>query len=394
MKRRRWRTSSAGRWPFWESAIRTAVAFKDGNERDGGPSAKIMDEPDQNLPAMRDDSPQSGDGHHGGTSATEPPAPKEDLPVAGPQAARDWIASLFNGRKRSNASIREDLAQSLMPDAKGKHAFSDGERAMLNNILRLQDLRVEDLMVPRADIEAVEIDIALGDLLKLFEDSGHSRMPVYAETLDDPRGMVHIRDIVAHISNTAAMTRTEVAARKNGLAANLDLRKVNLKKPLGALKLIRKVLFVPPSMFAAELMARMQANRIQMALVIDEYGGTEGLVSLEDIVEVIVGDIEDEHDDDEEILVIDKGEGVFLVDAKAELEEVAEAVGGEFVVGDHGEDVDTIGGLIFALAGRIPVRGEVIEGLGYEFRVIDADPRRIKRVEISPSKRRRPRRAN
>jgi CBS domain containing-hemolysin-like protein len=154
------------------------------------------------------------------------------------------------------------------------------------------------------------------------------------------------------------------------------------------------VLFVPPSMMAAELMARMQATRIQMALVIDEYGGTEGLISLEDIVEIIVGDIEDEHDVDEDQPVItDKGDGVFVVDARAMLEDVAAAVGNDFQVGDHGEEVDTIGGLVFALTGRIPVRGEVIEGLGYEFRVLDADPRRLKRIELSASKRRRPRKA-
>ena len=304
-----------------------------------------------------------------------------------------WLARLFGIRKRGVSSLRADLADALSGDATGLHAFSDEEKLMLNNILRLRDVRVEDLMVPRADIEAVEINISLGELLKLFEESGHSRMPVYADTLDDPRGMVHIRDIVAHITKTAAMSKTELAARRKVPAANLDLKKVGLDKPLGSLKLIRKVLFVPPSMQAVSLLARMQAARTQMALVIDEYGGTEGIVSLEDIVEVIVGDIEDEHDDDEEPMILDKGEGVFIVDAKAELEDVAEAVGNDFQIGDHGEDVDTIGGLLFALVGRVPVRGEVIEGLGYEFRVIDADPRRIKRIEFLPAKRRRVRKA-
>ena len=300
-----------------------------------------------------------------------------------------FFSWLFSRQRRNNASIRDDLADALSSNARGLHAFSAEEKQMLNNILRLQDIRVEDLMVPRADIEAVEINIALGELLKLFEESGHSRMPVYDESLDDPRGMVHIRDVVAHITKTAALSKAEIAARKRPVAANLDLKKVGLEKPLGSLKLIRKVLFVPPSMLAADLMARMQATRTQMALVIDEYGGTEGLVSLEDIVEVIVGDIEDEHDDEEAPMIIDKGDGVFVMDAKAELDDVAEAMGSGFDVGEHGEDADTVGGLIFAIIGRVPVRGEIIEALGHEFRVLDADPRRIKRVEVSPSKRRR-----
>ena len=302
-----------------------------------------------------------------------------------------WLSRLFRGRRRAMPSFREDLADALSADTT-LQAFSASEKAMLNNILRLQDVRVEDLMIPRADIEAVETTIALGDLLKLFEESGHSRMPVYGDTLDDPRGMVHIRDVVAHITRTALLSKQEIAARDTPAAANLDLKKVNLESPLGALKLIRTVLFVPPSMQAADLMTRMQATRTQMALVIDEYGGTEGLVSLEDIVEVIVGDIEDEHDSaEDEPVILDKGDGVFVIDAKALLEDVAEAVGSDFQVGEHSEDVDTIGGLIYALTGRIPVRGEVIEGLGYEFRVLDADPRRIKRIELSISKRRRPR---
>lgn len=305
-----------------------------------------------------------------------------------------WFAKLFAPRKSVAGSLRDDLADALAEGGLHSHVFSDEEKAMLNSILRLQDIRVEDLMVPRADIEAVEINTTLGELLKQFESSGHSRMPVYQDTLDDPRGMVHIRDIVAFVTKTAALSKSEVAGRKRSLASNLDLRKVRLDKPLGALKLIRKVLFVPPSMLAADLMTRMQATRIQMALVIDEYGGTDGIVSLEDIVEVIVGDIEDEHDDDEQPLIEEISEGVFVIDAKAELDNVAEIVGKDFQVGDHSEDVDTIGGLIFALIGRIPIRGEVIEALDFEFSVIDADPRRIKRVQIAPSKRKRPRQPN
>jgi len=341
------------------------------------------------------------------TVAPEPLSPAQslkDTPPENPVPASEsgqpegerssWLRRIFKPRWRPAADLREGLADALSADTQ-LDSFSAGEKAMLNNILRLQDVRVEDLMVPRADIEAVETEITLGELLKIFEESGHSRMPVYHETLDDPRGMVHIRDVVAYITRTAAPSKSEAGERKRPGATGLDLKKVNLDRPLSALKIVRTVLFVPPSMLAAELMARMQATRTQIALVIDEYGGTEGLVSLEDIVEVVVGDIEDEHDVDEDAPAIeDKGNGVFIVDAKAELEDVAKAVGSAFQAGQYGEEVDTIGGLLFALTGRVPVRGEVIEGLGFEFRVIDADPRRIKRIELSTSKRKRPRKAN
>ena len=157
---------------------------------------------------------------------------------------------------------------------------------------------------------------------------------------------------------------------------------VDLTRSIGELSLVRPLLFVPPSMLASDLMARMQAAHIQMALVIDEYGGTDGLVSLEDIVEMVVGDIEDEHDEDEP-MITKAGEGVFLVDGRAEIEEVAEMIGDAFKPGGHLEDVDTIGGMIFNTLGRVPARGEVVQAVpGFEFHVLDADPRRIKRVRI------------
>jgi len=301
-----------------------------------------------------------------------------------------WFSRLF-GRKRNGANIRDDLADAITSAASQSEAFSEEEKAMLTSILRLKELRVEDLMVPRADIEAIDISITLAELLKTFEDSGHSRMPVYADTLDDPRGMVHIRDIVAHITRTAQLSKAEIAKRKTEVPANLDLKKVSLGKTLESLKLVRPVLFVPPSMMAMDLMARMQAGRIQMALVIDEYGGTDGLVSMEDVMEEIVGDIEDEHDNDEAELIHEKGEGVFICSAKAELEDIEEAIGESFNAGELAEDVDTIGGLIFSVLGRVPVRGEVINALGYEFRVLDADPRRIKTVELAKTARKRAR---
>ncbi|RWE58294.1 hemolysin family protein [Mesorhizobium sp.] len=291
----------------------------------------------------------------------------------------DRVLGLF--RQRNGTSLREEIADALAETASDAGAFSPGERAMLNNILRLREVRVEDVMVPRADIEAVEITTNLGDLLGLFEQSGHSRMPVYSETLDDPRGMVHIRDVLAHITKIARVRKSRTT-RKTAAATLLDLAKVDLTRTIGDLTLIRPVLFVPPSMLASDLMGRMQAMRTQMALVIDEYGGTDGLVSLEDIVEMVVGDIEDEHDEDEP-MITQTGEGVFVVDGKAEIDDVAKMIGEDFAAGEHGEYVDTIGGMIFNTLGRVPARGEVVQAIpGFEFHVLDADPRRVKRVRI------------
>ncbi len=289
------------------------------------------------------------------------------------------LTGLF--RSRNGSSLREDIAASLAETTSDAESFSPGERAMLHNILRLREVRVEDVMIPRADVEAVEINTRLGDLMVVFEQSGHSRMPVYSETLDDPRGMIHIRDVLAHITRLARVKKGR-ASRKTPAAVELNFVNVDLFRSIGELELIRTVLFVPPSMLASDLMARMQATRTQMALVIDEYGGTDGLVSLEDIVEMVVGDIEDEHDEDEP-LITQTGDGVFVVDGKAEIDEVARMIGENFAAGEHGEYVDTIGGMIFNTLGRVPARGEVVQAIpGFEFHVLDADPRRVKRVRI------------
>ena len=302
----------------------------------------------------------------------------------------NWLHRIFGRGKKDAKKIRADLAGVLAEGNPAVDGFTLEEKTMLNNVLRLQHIRVEDVMKPRVELEAVDIDTPLGELLRAFEETGHSRLPVYAESLDDPRGMVHIRDVVTHITQTARLSETEAASRKRAMPADLDLRKVSLAKPLAELNLLREILFVPPSMLASHLLEKMQAARIQIALVIDEYGGTDGLVSLEDLVEVVVGDIEDEHDEDDIDLIIEKSEGVFICDARAELEDIAERVGNSFQIGEMGEDVDTIGGLIFAIIGRVPVRGEVIEALGFEFRVNDADPRRIKKIEMERSRQRPP----
>ncbi|SJM28842.1 hemolysin family protein [Mesorhizobium delmotii] len=314
-----------------------------------------------------------------GSSPSIPTGSFDSEPSPAGPSLFDRVLGLF--RQRNGTSLREEIADALAETASDPGSFSPGERAMLNNILRLREVRVEDVMVPRADIEAVEITTNLGDLLGLFEQSGHSRMPVYSETLDDPRGMVHIRDVLAHITKIARVRKGRTT-RKAAATTLLDLAKVDLARTIGDLNLIRPVLFVPPSMLASDLMGRMQAMRTQMALVIDEYGGTDGLASLEDIVEMVVGDIEDEHDEDEP-MITQTGEGVFVVDGKAEIDEVTKMIGEDFAAGEHGEYVDTIGGMIFNTLGRVPARGEVVQAIpGFEFLVLDADPRRVKRVRI------------
>jgi len=304
----------------------------------------------------------------------------------------------------SSTSLREDLTVALNADASLGEAFTPEERAMLNNILRFREVRVEDIMVPRVDIEAVDQSVTIGELMTIFDVSGRSRMPVYADTLDDPRGMVHIRDLLSYVTKQARNRKRveKAAAVANGAdkaekpakpKMDFDLARIDLSKTVVEAGIIRSILFVPPSMLASDLMTRMQAARTQMALVIDEYGGTDGLVSHEDIVEMVIGDIDDEHDD-EEVMFSRVSDDIIIADARVELEEIAEAIGPDFDIADRLEDVDTLGGLIFSALGRIPVRGEVVQALpGFEFHILDADPRRIKRVRVARKRaaaRRRP----
>jgi CBS domain containing-hemolysin-like protein len=254
----------------------------------------------------------------------------------------------------------------------------------------LRERRIEDVMVPRADIIAVQQDISLGELVRIFQSAAHSRLVVYDDTLDDPAGMVHIRDLIAFMTTRAAVTPEENAKRKRPLAAGLDLRALDLSMRLSSTKIVRPILFVPPSMPAMDLLAKMQATRIHLALVIDEYGGTDGLVSMEDIVEQIVGDIADEHDVDEPVAVVRQADGSFVADARAGLEDVAAAVGADFDVREHLSEIDTLGGYLVTKIGHVPVRGELVPGpAGFEIEVLEADPRRVKRARIYRSKDRR-----
>jgi CBS domain containing-hemolysin-like protein len=281
---------------------------------------------------------------------------------------------------------REDLQVVLEAAVLGETGVSATERTMLKNILALRERRIDDVMVPRTDIVAVQQEITLGELIKVFEKAGHSRLVVYNDTLDDPIGMVHIRDLIAFMAGRA-IASGETSRRKRPLPAGLDFKGIDLDMTLAAAKIVRELLFVPPSMPALDLLTQMQATHIHLALVVDEYGGTDGLVSMEDIVEQIVGDISDEHDEDELPSVVRQPDGSFVADARAGLEDVTEAIGADFNVDEEAKEVDTIGGYMMAKVGRLPSRGELVPGPpGFEIEVLDADPRRIKRVRIHHSK--------
>jgi CBS domain containing-hemolysin-like protein len=319
------------------------------------------------------------------------PAERVNLPVlvAPPSAppvresGDSWLARVLRAVFGWKTSPRADLQTVLANGALGESGFSPQERIMLTNILALRGRRIDDVMVPRADIIAVQRDISLGELIKVFEGAGHSRLVAYNETLDDPVGMVHIRDVIGYMVRHAAVGATK-AKRKKPFPAGLDLKAIDLSVALSSTNIIREVLFVPPSMPAIDLLAKMQATRIHLALVIDEYGGTDGIASIEDIVEQIVGDIEDEHDDDQPPAVVRQHDGSFLADARAPLEDVVATVGPEFEVSEVTSEVDTLAGYIMTRVGRLPARGEVVPGPGeFEIEVLDADPRRMKRLRIT-----------
>ncbi|GGC93139.1 hemolysin family protein [Chelatococcus reniformis] len=292
-----------------------------------------------------------------------------------------WFERLLSiVKNRNGGSIRHDLEDALAHSAPTAE-FTAKERTLLRNVLSLHERRVYDAMVPRADIIAVHEQAGLGEVLNVFRTAGHSRLPVYGETLDDPRGMVHIRDFLDFLAGRAEagpIRRTGRPAKYLPTLAGIDL-----SLPLSDANILRPVLFVPPSMPALDLLVRMQASRTHMALVIDEYGGTDGLVSMEDVVELIVGDIEDEHDLEQGPMIAQSEDGSFVANARADLEEVSRALGVELATEETADEIDTVGGLIVLLAGRVPTRGELIPGRdNIEFEVLDADPRRLKRVRI------------
>jgi magnesium and cobalt transporter len=317
------------------------------------------------------------------------PVPVREGEVLRP-TADNWlmraIRTLFGWKP---GSVRDDLQVVLDASAPDEGNFSAVERTMLRNLLNLHERRIADVMIHRADIVAVKQDISLGELMARFETEAHSRFVVYNETLDDPVGMVHIRDLLAFMTSKARVTEPAKTKRKKPFPAGLDLRAVDLATTLADSNIIRNLLYVPPSMRAIDLLAQMQASRLHLALVVDEYGGTDGLVSIEDIVEQIVGEIDDEHDSTEPPSIIKQGDDTFIADARAPLEDVRAMIGDAFETGEAGEDVETLGGFLVTHVGRLPVRGEIISGPGdFEIEVLDADPRRVKRLRIRPRKER------
>jgi CBS domain containing-hemolysin-like protein len=289
------------------------------------------------------------------------------------------------------AATRADLEHVLTAE-RPQSGFSPEEAAMLKNILGLRECRIESVMVPRADIVAVQQDIAIGELVRVFEVAAHSRLVVYNDTLDDPAGMIHIRDLIAFMAARASSKNPAMApADETPQHADLDFGNVDLAMPLSAAKIVREILYAPPSMPVLDLLAKMQATRIHLALIIDEYGGTDGLVSMEDLVEMIVGDIADEHDEREMPAVTRQSDGSFLANGRASLDDVRAVIGDEFDVGDAAQEVDTLGGYLVIRAGHVPVRGELVPGPEtFEAEVLDADPRRVKRARIYRRKDRRP----
>jgi len=295
-----------------------------------------------------------------------------------PEEARptDEEASWFERLLQTFGLGEEPDLRELIEDALARSksdTLSSQERSMLRRILRLGTLTIEDVMVPRADIIAVDDTISVADLMGVFRQAEHSRVPVYHETLDDPRGMVHIRDLMSWITS-------EAEACKEG---SLNLGKVDLGRNIASINILREILYVPGSMSVLDLLLKMQTTRLHLALVVDEYGGTDGLVSIEDLVEEVVGDIADEHDVDDEPLIKSDPRLGLVADARTPISDLEKHLGLELASEEQEEEVDTLGGLVFALAGRIPARGELVQHpSGIEFEVLDADPRRIKKLRI------------
>ena len=295
-----------------------------------------------------------------------------------PEEARptDEDASWFERLLQTFGLGEEPDLRELIEDALARSksdTLSSQERSMLRRILRLGTLTIEDVMVPRADIIAVDDTISVADLMGVFRQAEHSRVPVYHETLDDPRGMVHIRDLMSWITS-------EAEACKEG---SLNLGKVDLGRNIASINILREILYVPGSMSVLDLLLKMQTTRLHLALVVDEYGGTDGLVSIEDLVEEVVGDIADEHDVEDEPLIKSDPRLGLVADARTPISDLEKHLGLELASEEQEEEVDTLGGLVFAIAGRIPTRGELVQHpSGIEFEVLDADPRRIKKLRI------------
>lgn len=270
------------------------------------------------------------------------------------------LSRLLNRLRNTEQSVRESIAE-LVQEAEGAGGTSGElagltphERALLANVLRLREITADDVMVPRPDIIAIRADLTLDQALALIRQEGHSRMPVYREHLDDLLGMVHIKDVFAY----------------TGPAAEFSVEKI-----------LRKPLMVAPQISVLDLLLQMRQTHTHLALVVDEYGGVDGLVTIEDLVETIVGDISDEHDEIEGPMLVERADGVLELNARLPVEEFEAKLGPVLTEVERDADIETIGGLVFNLAGRVPAKGEIIRHpSGIEFLVLEADARRIRRL--------------
>lgn len=269
-----------------------------------------------------------------------------------------WLRGLLrlrNGESSLREAIEEILEESELEHDEGQPIGGD-EKLMLLNILKLRRLTAYDVMVPRADIVAIDVKSSLEEVIEAMRQKGHSRLPVYRESLDEVVGLVHIKDVL-----------TQQASR----------RKFRLSS------ITREILVAAPSMRVLDLLLEMRLTRVHMALVVDEFGGIDGLVTIEDLVEEIVGEIEDEHDVEQAPRMAKRPDGSLVVDARMDIEEFEERTGPLLLDEERAEDIDTLGGLVVAIAGRVPTRGELIlHGSGASFEVMEADPRRVKRLRI------------
>jgi magnesium and cobalt transporter len=266
---------------------------------------------------------------------------------------RNWLRQLV-GSRDGEISLREELEELI--EEHQEEPIDPHERRLLSNILKLHELAAADIMVPRVDIVGLEIDTPFAEAVKQVVEHGHSRVPLYRETLDDVVGIVHIKDLLPYAADGKSV-------------------------PLG--KIARKVLFVAPSMPVLDLLLQMRLSRVHMALVVDEFGGIDGLATIEDVIEEIVGEIEDEHDDADQPKLIERPDGSLIADARIKIEALQERVAAPLLLPQQEEGIESLGGLVGALAGRVPSRGDVVKHpSGIEFEVLDADPRRVKRLRV------------
>jgi hemolysin (HlyC) family protein len=268
---------------------------------------------------------------------------------------RSWLRRLRGDGEEPAASLRDELEELIEEHGEAEPIDAE-ERALLTNILRLHEVTAADIMVPRVDILALPVDMPFAEAAQRMAQHGHSRLPLYRDSLDDIVGVLHIKDLLPHVAAGTPVALEQIA---------------------------RKALFAAPTLPVLELLKQMRAARIHLALVVDEFGGVDGLITIEDVIEEIVGEIDDEHASIDRPRVVARSDGTLIADGRAPLSELESRVSGPLLPPDRAEGIDTLGGLVFALAGRVPGRGEVIQHpSGFSLEVLEADPRRVKRLRI------------